>query len=107
MHPATFRLMKEELLNIAIVFMRSLLRIFFPLRRDQEILMLRKELQILKRKVKRPQFTSWDRLFFVSLFRINEKVIENIVSIKPSTVISWHRKLAAKKWDYSKRLSLQ
>jgi hypothetical protein len=36
-----------------------------PARRTQEILMLRKELQVLMRGTKRPKLTLWGRLFFV------------------------------------------
>ena len=60
--------------------------------------MLRKELQVLQRSVKRPRLNLWDRLFFVSLFRFGHGVVDNIVTIKPSTVLAWHRKLAARKW---------
>ncbi len=43
-----------------------------------------------------------DRLFFVSIMKMNPRVILNLITIKPSTVISWHTKLVQKKWDYSK-----
>jgi putative transposase len=74
-----------------------------PARRTQEILMLRKELQVLKRGTKRPKLTSSDRLFFVSLLRLNERVVANIVTIPPNTVFAWHRKLAARKWTYRQK----
>ena len=50
-----------------------------PARRAQEILMLGKELQVLQRSVKRPRLNLWDRLFFVSLFRLGHGVVDNIV----------------------------
>ena len=62
-----------------------------------------KELHILNRSVKRPRLTSWDRLFFVSLLRINKRVVDNIVTISPDTVLAWHRKLVARKWTYSQK----
>ena len=65
--------------------------------------MLRSELQVLQRSVKRPRLNLWDRLFFVSLFRLGHGVVDNIVIIKPSTVLAWHRKLAARKWTYRQK----
>lgn len=65
--------------------------------------MLRKELQVLKRSSKRPKLTSWDRLFFVSLLRLNERVVGNIVTTSPNTVLAWHRKLAARRWTYRQK----
>ncbi len=95
--------MKDDFLLILVTILSQVLRIFCRRRRDQEILMLRKELQILKRQSKKPRFSNWDRLFFISIFKANSKVIENIITIKPSTIIAWHRKLVQRKWDYSKK----
>ncbi len=90
------------LLILATIFSK-IIRIFIRHRRDQEILMLRKELQVLKRQSKKPKFSNWDRLFFVSIFKANSRVIQNIITLKPSTIIAWHRKLVKKKWNYSKK----
>ncbi len=95
--------MFDCLIVIFEVLFRQILWAAIPGRRSQEILMLRKELQVLRRMTARPRLTSWDKLFFVSLYRLNKRVTENIVTIKPSTVLSWHRKLAARKWTYKNR----
>ena len=87
------------LTSIAAMIFRSL----FRHKRDQELLMLRKEVQVLKRQLKKPKFTIWDRLFFVTIFKANPKIIKNLISFKPSTVISWHRMLVKRKWDYTNR----
>jgi transposase InsO family protein len=87
--------------NVIVIFevlIRHFIWLMMPARRTQEILMLRKELQVLKRGTKRPKLTSSDRLFFVSLLRLNERVVANIVTISPNTVLAWHRKLAARRW---------
>jgi len=70
---------------------------------EREIVLVRKENEILKRKIKKVRINSYDRLFFVCFYRQWTKLLSRITVIKPSTVIAWHRKLAAKKWDYSKR----
>ena len=95
--------MKETFLLILVTFGSWLLRILLGHKRDQEILMLRKALQILKCQSKKPTFTNWDRLFYVSIMKANPRVILNAISIRPSTIIAWHRRLVKRKWDYSKR----
>ena len=67
--------------------------------------MLRKELQVLKRHVKKPQFTSSDRLLFVSFLRHQQCVIQRMVTIKPATVLQWHRQLQRRKWKFSQQRS--
>lgn len=51
--------------NVALVietFLRSLIYLLIPRKLGRGILMLRKELQVLKRQVKKPRFTAGDRL---------------------------------------------
>jgi hypothetical protein len=85
------------------VFIRQFIWLVMPARRAQEILMLRKELQVLQRSVKRPRLNLWDRLFFVSLFRLGNGVVDNIVTIKPNTVLASYRKLAARQWTFRQK----
>ena len=61
--------MLDNFIVIFEVFIRQFIWLVMPARRTQEILMLRKELQVLQRSVKRPRLNLWDRLFFVPLFR--------------------------------------
>ena len=70
------------------VLIRQFIWLVMPARRTQEILMLCKELQVLQRSAKRPRLNLLDRSFFVSLFRLGPGVIDNIVTIKPSTVLA-------------------
>ena len=95
--------MKENFILILTMFWTMFLRWVLKNRRDQEILMLRKELQILKRQLRKPKFSNFDRIFFVSLFKANPKTIANLITLQPSSVIAWHRRFVKKKWDYSKR----
>ena len=102
-HSARFGCMKDNTLLIVAALGCLIIRVLFRRRRDQEILMLRKELQILSRQIRKPKLSAWDRLFFVSLFKSNPHVITRAVIIKPSTVIAWHRSLVKRKWTYSKK----
>ena len=88
---------------IIVALLRSFIGVLFPTKRGQEILMLRKELQILGRQVKKPRLTSNDRLMFVALLQQRPGVIMRLVTIKPSTVLTWHRRLIARKWNYGNR----
>jgi hypothetical protein len=60
--------MLDNIIVIFEVLIRQFIWLVMPARRAQEIQMLRKELQVLQRSVKRPRLNLWDRLFFVSLF---------------------------------------
>ncbi len=71
--------------NVAIVietFLRSLIWLIIPGKRGLEILMLRKELQVLKRQVKRPRFTVSDRLFFFALLKLIRPAIHRLITIQ-------------------------
>ena len=60
--------MLDQIIVIFEVLIRELIWLVMSARRAQDILMLRKELQVLQRSVKRPRLNLCDRLFFVSLF---------------------------------------
>jgi putative transposase len=56
-----------------------------------EILVLRQQLLVLNRTVKRPKLRQWDRLFWVCLSRLWKDWRDALIIIKPDTVIKWHR----------------
>ena len=88
---------------IAASIITKLINLFFRHRRDLEVLLLRKEVQVLRRQVKKPKFTNWDRLFMASIFKANSKSIENAILVKPSTIIAWHRKLVKWRWTHKSK----
>jgi hypothetical protein len=56
--------------NIIVVFevlIRQFIWLLVPARRTQEILLLRKELQVLQRCVKGPRLNLWDHFFCISI----------------------------------------
>jgi putative transposase len=69
------------------------LRVFFRTRRDTalEILALRHQVAVLKRKRPRPPLNSVDRLFWATLRRIWSRWADVLVIVKPETVVGWHR----------------
>ncbi len=70
---------------------------------DQQNLLLLKENQILRRKLKKVRFTNNDRLFYVALLRTIPSALEKMILLKPQTILKWHKKLVNNKWDYSDR----
>jgi hypothetical protein len=66
---------------------------FFRSRSDSalEILALRQQVAVLKRKQPRPRLNPLDRLFWTALRRIWSRWAEVLVVVKPQTVVGWHR----------------
>ena len=56
-----------------------------------EIAVLRQQLIVLNRTIKRPKLRRRDRLFWVSLSRLWKDWRELLVIVRPETVIKWHR----------------
>ena len=56
-----------------------------------EILALRQQLGVLKRKHPRPRLLIHDRIFWVVLRRLWPAWSNVLVIVKPETVVAWHR----------------
>jgi len=80
---------------------KMLFRISNPSDLELENMLLLKENQILKRKLKKPKLGMIDRYFYVSLLEFSRKTIDKAIIIKPETILKWHRKLKTKKWTYN------
>jgi putative transposase len=67
--------------------------VFFRTRTDTalEILALRQQLTVLKRKRPRPPLNAVDRLFWTTLGRFWSRWSDVLLIVKPETVIGWHR----------------
>jgi putative transposase len=69
------------------------IRVFFRSRHDTalEILALRQQVAVLKRKRPRPRLNRWDRLFWTTLRQAWLCWAEALVIVEPETVVGWHR----------------
>jgi putative transposase len=69
------------------------IRVFFRSRSDTalEILALRQQVAVLKRKRRRPRVSSLDRLFWAILLQLWPRWAEVLVIVKSKTVVAWHR----------------
>ena len=67
--------------------------VFFRCRSDTalEVLALRQQVAVLKRKRPRPTLNSLDRFFWTTLRRFWSRWTDVLVIVKPETVIGWHR----------------
>ena len=69
------------------------IRAFFRSRVDTslEVLALRQQIAVLKRKRPRPSLNHFDRFFWTTLGQIWPRWSDVLVMVKPETVIRWHR----------------
>ena len=56
-----------------------------------ENLVLRQQLNVLRRSVKRARLDDSDRIFWVLIHRLFKEWKDHLVVVKPETVIRWHR----------------
>ena len=68
-------------------------RVFFRSRSEAalEILALRQQIVVLKRRRPRPRLNQFDRLFWIILRCVWSRWAEVLVAVKPETVVGWHR----------------
>jgi putative transposase len=71
--------------------------------KELEIVVLRHELAILRRRSHRPRITWTDRIFLAAASRLLPRARWRSFIITPATLLAWHRRLVAKRWTYLRR----
>ena len=74
------------------------------LAKDAELLVLRHENVVLRRQAGRARYEPADRAWFAALARlVPRRRWTEVFPVTPATLLAWHRRLVAKKYDTSKR----
>ena len=73
--------------------------------KELEIVVLRHELDILRRRTRRPRMTWTDRLFLAAASRLLPRARWRSFIVTPATLLQWHRRLVAKRWTRGSRSS--
>jgi putative transposase len=75
------------------------------LSKDAELLVLRHENQVLRRRLRGSlRWDQADRVWLAALSRlVGRRRWPGVFPVTPATILRWHRDLIAHKWDYSSR----
>jgi hypothetical protein len=68
--------------------------------KELEILVLRHELAILRRRTRRPHLALADRALLAALSQALPRPVWMSFAVKPDTLLRWHRQLVARRWTY-------
>jgi putative transposase len=71
--------------------------------KEIEILVLRHELEILRRNQPRPCLQPADRVWLATLSRLLARERWSAFGVRPETLLRWHRRLVARHWTYPHR----
>ena len=97
------------LLSIVYLLVRRILSLMVllfrkDLTKEAELLVLRHENTVLRRQAGRIRYEPADRVWFTALMQlIPRRRWAQVFPVTPATLLAWHRKLTARKYDTSRR----
>jgi putative transposase len=91
-------LLVRQALGLAVLVFRA------DVAKDAEVLALRHENAVLRRHVRRIRYESADRVWFAALAQlISRGRWAGVFPVTPATLLAWHRRLTAAKYDTSRQ----
>jgi putative transposase len=97
------------IISVVYLLVRCLLGCLMVLTRhqvskDAELLVLRHENAVLRRQMSRVRYQPGDRLWLAALSRlVPRRRSGQVFTVTPATLLAWHRRLVARKWDHTSR----
>jgi hypothetical protein len=92
-----YRLVRS-LLGLTAVLVRG------DLSKDAELLVLRHENAVLRRRISRVRYRPADRVWLAALSRlVPRRRWAEVFAVTPATILAWHRKLVSRRWGYTAR----
>jgi hypothetical protein len=73
------------------------------LAKDAEILVLRRQLAVLRRQVDRPRYSWSDRALIAPVASLIPRERWRSFLVTLQTVLDWHRRLVRRRWTYPRR----
>jgi putative transposase len=70
---------------------------------EVENALLRHQLAVLRRRVKRPRVSRIDRLLMTAASRVLPRERWSSFLVTPQTLLRWHRELVRRKWTFRRR----
>jgi putative transposase len=91
--------------SLVYLLLRQVLQMLAQLGRDDgakdvELLVLRHQVAVLRRQVRRPRLEPADRVVLAALSRLLPRGRWPIFFVTPATLLRWHRELIARHWTY-------
>src|SRR5713101_373549 len=86
----------DSLLRLLLDLVDVRLRVRDP---EAELLLLRHQLLVVRRQVKRPQLDMADRTIMAALSQRVSRAAWVGMLVQPETVLGWHRELVRRKWS--------
>jgi hypothetical protein len=87
----------RRLLELWVVRRRS------PQFKELEIVVLRHQLDVLRRRAGRPLLRRRDRAFLAAASCLLPRASWRFFFVQPETLLRWHRELLARRWSYARR----